>query len=240
MLLLDPAHWFIQRYYAGFSGFEPDVQLVLRRMLKPGGTFIDCGANAGFFSVMANDVMHGTGTVIAVEANPDLLQQLNANLEANGIAHRAIHVAIASHGGVADFFVPARVDEVGGLRPTAVFPDAEVSHLTVPASTLDDLVARLAPERVDMIKIDIEGGEIDALRSARGTIARHRPVLVVEYSCINWAQFGASCRDLEALCDGWRYRICRYDVARDAPVAIEPSFWDSPYANMVLLPEEWQ
>jgi FkbM family methyltransferase len=239
-LLLDPDHWFIEQYYAGLSDFEPDVQRALRRLLEPGDTFVDCGANAGFFSVLAHDVMQGTGTVVAVEANPALLPQLNANLDANGIGRPAIHAAITSRSGVVDFFAPARMDPVGGLRRTEFFGDAEVSRIAVPASTLDDLIAAQQLERVDVIKIDIEGGEIDALRSGDATISRYRPVLVVEYSCINWPEYGASPQDLLALCKRWDYRVCRYDLGRDAPVEVDPAFWRAEYANMVLIPGERQ
>jgi len=236
-LLLDPTHWFIENYYAGFGDFEPDLQRALTRMLRPGATFIDCGANAGFFSVFANDMLQGNGTVVAIEANPRLLEELNRNLEANSIPPPAIHRAIASRKGIVDFFVPSRVDVLGGMRPTAVIRDDEMSRISVPASTLDEIVAELGLERVDVVKIDIEGAELEALRSAEGTIERDRPVLLVEYNPTNWKQYGARHEDLEALCDRCRYRICRYDIARDAPVPVEPSFWESELANMVLIPE---
>jgi FkbM family methyltransferase len=237
-LLLDVDHWFIEQYYAGLAGFEPDLQKALKRFLRPGGTFVDCGANAGFYSVIANDVMRGTGIVVAIEANPALLPQLNANLEANGIGRSAVHAAITTHGGVVDFLAPARMDPVGGLRRTGYFGDEEVSRISVPAATLDDIIDAQRLDRVDVIKIDIEGGELDALMSAERTIARFRPILVVEYSSINWPEYGASPQDLHALCDKWNYRIGRYDVKRDEPVEVEPAFWRSEYANMILMPRE--
>lgn len=237
-LLLDPNHWFIELYYAGLSDFEPDVQQTLKRFLRPGGTFVNCGANAGFFSVIASDVMRRSGIVVAIEANPALLPQLNANLEANGIGRPAVHAAITTHGGVVDFLVPARMDPVGGLRRTDFFGDEKVSRISVPASTLDDIIDAQRLDRVNVIKIDIEGGELDALKSAARTIARYRPILVVEYSSINWPEYSASPQELLALCDRWGYRVCRYDVTRDEPVEVEPAFWRSEYANMVLMPGE--
>jgi FkbM family methyltransferase len=210
----------------------------LRHFLKEGDTFIDCGANAGFYSVFANDVMSGKGVVVAIEANPALLPQLDANFRANGIDRPAIHAAVTLRPGVARLFVPDQMDVVGGLRRTPSFGSGASSHVAVPGITIDHVVVAEKLSSVDMIKIDIEGGEMDALRSAEQTVRTFRPILIVEYSSTNWPEYGATPDDLRRLCAAWNYEVCRFDVQSLKPVPVDPAFWNEPYANMVLMPGE--
>ena len=141
------------------------------RPVRPGDIVLDCGANIGTFSREA--LALGAKLVVAIEPAPRNLACLRKNLEAEIAAGRAIIcpkgvwyredslVLYESRSSPAeDGFV--RVDN------TQVGP-------TVPLTTIDKLVSDLGLERVDFIKMDIEGAEKQALRGALTTLARYHP-----------------------------------------------------------------
>src|SRR5207253_4151635 len=94
LLLLEAGHSFTYCFWPGVDQYEPDVRAALRHFLKPGSVFLDCGANIGYFSVLAGGLVGPTGRVISVEANPVTLQRLQRNLAVNGFG-TAVHCALA-------------------------------------------------------------------------------------------------------------------------------------------------
>lgn len=79
ILLLEPEHSFTYCFYPGVDAYEPDVRMALQFLLKPGNTFIDCGANVGYFSVQAAQLVGNAGKVISIEANPLTYSLLERN-----------------------------------------------------------------------------------------------------------------------------------------------------------------
>lgn len=152
---------------------EPPVQEALRRTVGPGVTFWDVGANVGFFSLLAARL---GGTVHAFEPVRENVEVLAGNIRENGLNDR-IHVH------------PVAVAAEPGRASLLVVEDPSWSHLAdrgrhprtreevdVEVVTLDGL--ELSPP--DVVKIDVEGSEIDVLEGMRRTIERHRPAVVCE------------------------------------------------------------
>jgi FkbM family methyltransferase len=152
--------------------YEPHVTAVIKRELSAGDTFLDVGANIGYFSMFAASVVGATGKVFAVEPNPQNLQLLYESQLANGFGNLTIYpYAVSDHAGLLRF---TTVGSNGG-----VVTDHSVSQkhfLLVQARRMDDLLA--AP--VDMIKIDIEAHEPFALAGMSNLLAS-RPKLITEF-----------------------------------------------------------
>ncbi len=86
----------IERYLYLFGQWEPALTAWLRPRLRPGRTFVDVGANIGYFSLLAARRMGGSGRVVAVEASPETFARLRANLDRNAAGNvRALNVAAA-------------------------------------------------------------------------------------------------------------------------------------------------
>jgi FkbM family methyltransferase len=144
--------------------------------LRKGDVVLDCGANIGLFTRKALDA--GASRVIAIEPSPEILECLRRN-HARDIAAGRVTV-VAEGVWDSEGKVTFQIDEEnrGADRFTTGKPELDRS-LELPVTTIDALVARLGLDRVDFIKMDIEGSEVRALRGARATLARFRPRMAI-------------------------------------------------------------
>lgn len=152
----DP-YW--ARYLWGGESYERDVELILRHLdAIPDKLLIDCGANIGYWTVRGSETEFGFRKILAVEANPHLIPLLSENLRLNHIAGEIIHAAIAEEEG--------RIVLLGGTDQHAV-ASVGGSGIPVPTVSLAGLIGRYRTlERTVVVKLDVEGSEISALRGA--------------------------------------------------------------------------
>ena len=125
---------------------------------------------------MADAVGPG-GRVLAVEPIPRMAEAIEKSALANNMTQVSVHaLALADAEGQAEFSVER--GNTGGSRLGRAA--GAVDTITVPVATLDALLARLAIGRVDFIKVDVEGFELEVLRGARATLARDAPGMYLE------------------------------------------------------------
>lgn len=171
---------FIGASIAQHKSYEPHVSRVMGKLLASGKTFVDVGANIGYFSLLAAARVGPAGRVIAFEPNPANVELLRQSTAANGF-ERIIDVraaAVAEEAGTL-LFSTSGVDSNGQIVSPA--RSAAGSDLpSVEAVTLDDALADCG--RVDVIKIDVEGAEGRVWRGMQSIVHRHRPVLLFEFS----------------------------------------------------------
>jgi len=169
------------------QGFEPETVALFTRVLGPGATVVDVGANHGYFSVLAAALVGPTGRVEAFEPNPPVADALAEVLARNGVDGRvSVHrVALADRDGEAEFF-PSVSPVNDGLSSLLVSDDA-VAHgviradhsIRVPTETFDAFAERAELGRVDLLKIDVEGAEALVLRGMERTLAGLPPRRIV-------------------------------------------------------------
>lgn len=157
-------------------------------VIRPGDTVIDIGANLGYYTLLAADLVGDTGQVIAVEPNPEVFRRLAASIAVNGFAPRVQprNWAIAAPGesGSRRFFVPTGEPKNGRFVAAGEDPVWLAAHGTLGEVAL----GTLDPEqfqRVDFIKIDVEGAELAVLEHLRPILERFRPKVVCE---VNFAR----------------------------------------------------
>lgn len=143
------------------------------RTVQKGDVVLDCGANVGVFTRLAlND---GAAKVIAIEPMPDNIRALERTFAPEIAAGRVVVYGK----GVWDRedFLPMLIDPTNSAADSFVIEQkgAQASTVKLPLTTIDQLVADLKLERVDFIKMDIEGAEVKALEGGKGTIAKFRP-----------------------------------------------------------------
>jgi FkbM family methyltransferase len=236
-LLLDNKHAFTGCFWPDVERYEPEVRSFLQYSLKPGDTFIDCGANVGYFSVQAGALVGKSGTVISIEANPRTFKLLERNLRANGFGI-PVQCALTLQAGEVELFMPQDWDVYSSLRAGALVEGRADQSFKVTARTLDDVIKERSLARVDVVKIDIEGGELDVLRSAPELLSTFRPLIITEYGVNTWASFGATHRELKALTRKFKYSLRLFDAQAHQLVPVSEDVWERTFVNVVLIPDE--
>lgn len=160
---------------------EPELRQ-LDRFVGPGEVFVDVGANIGLYTLKAARLVGPTGRVIAVEPGAVAGDQLLANVALNGFDQvRLVRGALSDRSGEGVLrHVPLGNDpQAYSLLPDPAAPDGE----RVRTLTLDELCAECGLDRLDCLKIDVEGGEEQVIAGGLSAIERHRPTLIMEVNC---------------------------------------------------------
>lgn len=167
-LRLDPGDDNDRHYYFGTTG-HANARLA-HRLLRSGDCVIDVGANVGHFSAVCAELVGMNGQVHSVEASPFLFNRLQECVSEvhDGPIH-VHHAAVWSSKGQMTFHV-ATNSGWSSLLENATFQTAE--SVTVSAVTLDEFVSRENILHVRLLKLDIEGAEMDALLGAQECLAR--------------------------------------------------------------------
>jgi FkbM family methyltransferase len=215
-LRLSMAHIPISHAHAGLlaSGLlELSVQEAMKRLLAHGDVFYDVGANIGFFALAGARHVGPSGAAYAFEPVPENAAAIRASAELNALANLEV--------------IERAVGRAAGRDRLLLVEDLSWSHLErqgrhprtldtveVEVVAIDDLVAdgRLRPPQ--LVKIDVEGTEIEVLAGMRKTIEQHRPAIVCELHETG----GAFVETMEAL----GYETTNLDAKQpliDAPVS---------------------
>lgn len=138
--------------------------------LPRGGTFVDVGANWGYFTLVAAHAVGPRGRVAALEPDPRMAAELRANIERNGIRHvTVLETAAAEGAGEAVLAGYAAGDRNRGVSSLVSAPGGDAPSFAVRTAALDELLDGLGIGRADVVKIDVEGAEELVLRGmARG------------------------------------------------------------------------
>jgi FkbM family methyltransferase len=156
---------------------EPLGAKLVASALQRGMICIDVGANIGFYAVLEGKIVGRGGKVIAVEPSPESYRYLVRNLSQNGINFDAYNVAISGVDGEVRF----RVDRQRS-NSSRVADESDLGETVgVQALTLDSLVSRLHLDRVDLIRMDVEGHEVEVSRGWQETVRRHKPMMFIEF-----------------------------------------------------------
>ena len=174
-----------------YRHFEPVTRDVIARSLKYGSTFVDVGANVGYFSVLASRLVGPTGKVHAFEPAPDTLPILKRNLRKHKARNIELHsVALSDKSGERAFNLTS--DQCcSGFVPGPYHP--VIKTAVVQQRRLDDVVRG----QVDFVKIDIEGTESEALLGMNRIIQENpRIAFLVEWSPACMKSAGYQIEDL--------------------------------------------
>jgi FkbM family methyltransferase len=195
---------------------------LLDRWIEPGATVVDVGANIGYNTVHAARLAGPRGRVIAVEPTPDNLAVLRHNIAAAGLSNVVVEaVAAGRAAGTRDLFVRGARSAVNSLFPLSCY--AHVTEvLQVPVVPLDDLVA---DERADVVKIDVEGAELEVLEGMPRLLRTPRATLIVEWHPLlqQLAGFAADTLPRWLLERGWRLQAASHLGVRPlAPADVAP------------------
>lgn len=168
VMTLDLANAIHRQIYMGC--FARNMTRWTKALLPRGGTFLDVGAHAGYFSLMAANQAGPSGRVYAVEPNPFPFAVLQRHLVTNQISHvQAYMLGLAEREGATRLHVP---DPAVHRDYNATFlPRADWNPIDVPIRRLDDCLNAWNVSRIDLMKIDVEGSEPRVLAGGAARLA---------------------------------------------------------------------
>ncbi|MDE2604097.1 MAG: FkbM family methyltransferase, partial [Bradyrhizobium sp.] len=216
---------------------DPNEFSFLAAFLQPGMSTIDIGANEGLYTLFFRKRVGPQGHVIAIEPSARELQQLRKNLRINGFADvEVVASAIGAEPAQAQLSVAepghAGFNALGAIAAPWV---SFVSQTEVTVTTLDLLAEARNWPRIDLIKMDIEGSELNALRGAQALLARDRPVLLLEAEEESLSLRGSSLTELLDWLAARNYEAMDFSDADGSPVPLGAR---QPRAlNLVFLPK---
>lgn len=149
----------------------------IEKHLKPGGTFVDVGANVGLFSLLAARVAGPGGRVIAIEPAPVAAAALRATVSANGLEAlvQVEEVAAGAERGLGTLSVMPNC-RLSTLLPAVLPPGAQASTVVANVVPLDELLAEIVP---DVVKISVGGWELKVLEGMQGLLSAHPEIVLV-------------------------------------------------------------
>jgi len=162
--------------------YELDLQTALVERVKPGMVAYDVGANIGYISLLLARRVGENGQVYAFEALPANLDRLRNHLELNGVSNRVRVIPAAVVEG--EHEVQFLVGPSGGMgKAEGSAGRKEVTYsqaITVPGLSLDQFVYQAGNPPPQVVKMDIEGGEVLALPGMRRLLVEQKPLLLLE------------------------------------------------------------
>ena len=170
---LDKDYW--------LGTYEPELQAALRKVIQPGAVIYDVGANIGYVSLLLAKAAGEKGKVFAFEALPENAERWLTNMALNGKDARLslFAGAVTDAAGPVHFLVHAS-GGMGKAAGSAGRQDQYTSEVTVPGISLDEFVFGLGNPPPDVVKMDIEGGEVMALPGMRRVLKEVRPLMLLE------------------------------------------------------------
>ena len=214
LIRIRPIDRFGKCIYLGGTS-EPWLARLLDEFLKPGMTYFDIGAHIGQFTLIAAKRVGPTGAVHCFEAASWTYEQLADNITLNGhdnvhANHRAVfdeHTEVELH-----TCVPGK--EAFNSIGTPLRDDRQMMGVErVQTVVIDDYVREHNIDRIDLIKIDVEGAEVRALRGASDLLSRSdSPPVIFEVNEPVLRSLGESGRSLCELMTGFGYQLYRLDT----------------------------
>jgi FkbM family methyltransferase len=179
----------------------------LWRILRPGMVFLDIGAHHGLYSLVAAKRLGADSTVIAFEPSQNEFRRLRLHLRLNGMRSvRAESIALGATSSNQKFFQIISGDSTrGGLRPPA--SSDRVSETSVETARLDDCLARFALDRVDLVKLDVEGAELEVLQGASMVLTKFRPIFICEVLDATTQVWGYNAREIVLMFQRFDFQI---------------------------------
>lgn len=189
-IILDVAEFTATSPYFGGPVYEPETTDYFAQQLRAGQTFVDIGANHGYFTLLAASLVGEAGRVVAFEPNPRVFAQLLTHVRLNGFERRtALHPCALSDSPAEQAALYVSRDAVNsGLSSLTPSPEqlatgglSPDTTVTVRVDTFDRWAATQGPDRIDLVKIDVEGAEAAVVAGMEQTLRAGRiGALIVE------------------------------------------------------------
>lgn len=176
-----------QIYYAG--SYEAGTLYIFLKTLSSGDVCLDVGANIGLMSLHAAKLVGNSGLVYSFEPMPAVFELLKANVDLNNFNNiHTYKLALGARQETQPIYAHFAINR-GGSSLVNFEGGQKIADVNV--ETIDNVVFSLIKRDIKLIKIDVEGWELEVLKGARRVLSQaHAPIICVEYSCLHPIQGG--------------------------------------------------
>ena len=217
--------------------FEKEELAFVGRFVHPGMTVLDIGAHHGLYTLLASKRVGLSGRVFSFEPSPRERKALQIHKLLNRCKNVSVAgVALGARAREAEFFVvQGHQTGCNSLRPPIV--SGETTPVRVQVVRLDDWLEAHKIDRVDFIKLDVEGGELEALKGAEKLLERRpRPVILVEVQDLRTKSWGYRAKKIIEHLQGKGFRWIQ--LRKDGSLEDLCPHFDEFDGNFVAWPEE--
>ena len=179
LMSLDPRNGYIDEKIFDKGYFEEEMLDAFMHYLKPGMTFVDIGANIGQHTLFVSRVVGPTGNVISFEPIPHLYEQIKRSVEANAMNNiKIVHAGCGEKEETKTLYINKA--NIGGSSVIPLSSDKKEEEISIHIIKAEETL--LPYNKINLVKIDVEGYEYQALLGMEKIIARDTPVLFIEYT----------------------------------------------------------
>ncbi|WP_225844891.1 FkbM family methyltransferase [Streptomyces sp. HPF1205] len=225
----------IQRYLYLFGVWEPRMTHWLQRRLRSGDTFVDVGANIGYFSVLASKLVGPQGRVVAIEASEAFNARIQQNARLNDCRNiRVVHTAVSDKRQTLTFILASSANM--GANSIVPWDGPVESSFEIQAYPLPEVLEPDEIARARVIKVDVEGAEGGVVRGMAPLLDQLRPdaEITVEVTPDRMEQLGDSVDELLDTMRSAGFHV--YRLANEYAAASYPSALRGPAA----VPVRWR
>ncbi len=217
-----------------FNLYDVQEIALVKTLLKPGDVFLDAGANIGFYSLVASQLVGETGQVHAFEPIQANVDQFNTTIERNKINN--IEVNQIALGAAPGFLTIYQGDDPIGNSGWASVVQTERKNRPreVAVTSLDTYLQQQNIQQVALIKLDIEGAEFAALQGCQAILSSDfRPAIILELNEFLLTPNGLTASQILRHIEAYGYR---FQLIGRTLVDIDPSFQLHGVMNILCLP----
>lgn len=205
-----------QLFWQGFQEADEGVLRLIYKYLPRDGIFFDIGANIGSLTLVGAKIA-SAGQIYAFEPSDHHCARLTYNLALNNFSNvTLIKKGLHSTSGTATLYRPSTDEMINNSGAASLYPNTTISEKLfnekIELIKLDDFVEEQHIFRIDLIKIDIEGSEYNALLGGLATLKRFRPVVLIELDQDNLYRAGCTSADILNFWYSLDYQVSRINV----------------------------
>lgn len=207
LLVFSPRNNLIGRALYQNGVWEPPVTEAIEKLTRPGMIAIDVGADIGYYTLQMSRLVGPQGRVVAFEPIPDARRRLEHNIALNGCKNIEVsEYALGNQEGTVYLEDPFKKSRLNLTKSSGEEGDIKVS-----IKRMDDLAEQMNLPSVDIVKMDIEGAEHEALLGMESILKKHHPILIVEVHNRFLPLFGTTAKDLLNWLKSLNYQITPVD-----------------------------
>lgn len=218
-----------------FKPFEKEEQSFLSFFLKKGGIFVDIGSNIGLYSLIASKIVGEEGKVYSFEPTPEIFNRLKENIKANRIRNiYPYEIALSNKSGTQPFLISRDGYDAWNSfgKPSE---GREFDKILVETTTLDEFIEHSGIEKIDLVKLDVEGWEVNVLHGGiKYFSSSQAAAILVEFTDINQRNAGYSSRELYFSMLKLGYQFFTYNSLNKL-LTKESLREEYPYLNLIAL-----